>query len=405
MKWTYLNSELESGDFTSDDSGFCYGSNRKNFRLPQRVTTENGVDNPSKIVAFDLDSTLIVTKTGRTFAKTADDWQWFSPRVPSVLNDYFQRGFRVIIITNQAGIKQSVPKLQIFQEKIGLIESSLRSEFPKVTFEVFCLNSKNVFRKPYPTLIDTVFFTGLSNNSFYCGDAAGRASDHSDSDYAFAYNSYIKFCTPEYLFHSDRTSKGILHKKNIDEDCNDTSYEYSQYSDKPELIIMVGYPGSGKSHVSKKIIEDSIVNHDSYDSYTQSHPITIVSLDNLKTRPKLYRSMKDVISKRQSLLVDNTSLSRADRTKLINILKEEKCRSEYIVRVVFVNRSMEDAYRLNCYRLYKNYKLDTKFVPERVYKMMRARYQMTSVEAEDVDIADVVSPGHPLDFAYYFHYA
>lgn len=37
-------------------------------------------------------------------------------------------------------------------------------------------------------------------NSFYCGDAAGRAGDHSNDDMLFAQNVGLKFLTPEMLF-------------------------------------------------------------------------------------------------------------------------------------------------------------------------------------------------------------
>ena len=36
--------------------------------------------------------------------------------------------------------------------------------------------------------------------SFYCGDAAGRAEDHSNDDLLFSINTGINFCTPEMLF-------------------------------------------------------------------------------------------------------------------------------------------------------------------------------------------------------------
>jgi bifunctional polynucleotide phosphatase/kinase len=405
MRWTYLNSDLKSSDFASDESGFCYGSNRKNFRLPQRITMESSTENSSKIAAFDLDSTLIKTKTGRTFAINADDWQWFSPNVPSVLNRYYLKGYRVLIITNQARIKRSSPLLAVFQDKISQIDMDIRSEFPKIEFEVICLNHKNVFRKPHPTSIDEIFPNGVTTDSFYCGDAANRLGDHSDSDAAFASNALMRFCTPEYLFLSDRNNRSELDE--LPDLCHldsQSDYRYSQYSDRPELIIMVGYPGSGKSHVTRKIVEDSIFNHESYEDFIESKRITVLSLDLLKTRPKLYAGMKEVIAKRQSMLVDNTSLSRDDRTKLIQILKDCSCRSEYVVRVIHIQRSMTQAYRLNCYRLYKNYETDMKFVPERVYKMMRARYVAPTVVAEDIDIVDLVNPGNPIDYAYNYYY-
>ena len=37
-------------------------------------------------------------------------------------------------------------------------------------------------------------------SSFYCGDAAGRAGDHSNDDMLYAQNIGLKFLTPEMLF-------------------------------------------------------------------------------------------------------------------------------------------------------------------------------------------------------------
>lgn len=405
MRWTYLNSKLDPSDFASDDSGFCYGSNCHKFHPPHLITYEETDRNIPKVAAFDLDSTLIKTKSGKTFAINESDWEWFSPNVPSILNNYYEKEYRIMIITNQAGIKKSSAKLSTFQQKVTQIESHLLKIYPKFKFEVVCLNHKNVFRKPYPTLIDRIFFNGVDSSSFYCGDAAGRPSDHSDTDAGFAYNSLLRFCTPEQLFLNQKDNESQLESMDHNSiyDTDSPQYYYKPY-DLPELIIMVGYPGSGKSYFTRRILEQSIFGHESWDDFNNSPRVAILSLDVLGTRPRLYARMRDVIAERQTMLIDNTSLSSDDRNKLINVLEDEGVRSEYVVRVIHVQRSMQDSYRLNCYRLYKNYLTDTKFVPERVYKMMRARYVPPSTEDEDIDLVETVVPGVPLDYAYLFYY-
>ncbi|KAF3936644.1 hypothetical protein ABW19_dt0204768 [Dactylella cylindrospora] len=63
------------------------------------VATDNPVlqngsakSKPLRIAAFDLDSTLIVTKSGKKFAKEAGDWKWWNPAVPIKLRQLHADG-------------------------------------------------------------------------------------------------------------------------------------------------------------------------------------------------------------------------------------------------------------------------------------------------------------------------
>lgn len=75
---------------------------------------------------------------------------------------------------------------------------------------------ETLFQKP----IDKV-------KSFMCGDALGRPSEHSDCDLKFAEAIGIKILSPEELFPFE---------------------ENPNASTSQEMIIMIGMPGSGKSH-------------------------------------------------------------------------------------------------------------------------------------------------------------
>jgi len=44
-----------------------------------------GVDQSRKIAAFDLDGTLIKTKSGYKIPKNGDDWMWWHDKVPKKL--------------------------------------------------------------------------------------------------------------------------------------------------------------------------------------------------------------------------------------------------------------------------------------------------------------------------------
>ncbi len=43
----------------------------------------------AKIIAFDMDDTLIRTKSGKKFPKARDDWQWWSSAVRKALRVFY----------------------------------------------------------------------------------------------------------------------------------------------------------------------------------------------------------------------------------------------------------------------------------------------------------------------------
>eukprot|EP00667_Euglena_gracilis_P019192 EG_transcript_20509 len=60
---------------------------------------------PATVVyGFDMDSTLIETKSGKTFATDRRNWKWLLPEVPATLKRLHAEGKRVAIFSNQGGI-------------------------------------------------------------------------------------------------------------------------------------------------------------------------------------------------------------------------------------------------------------------------------------------------------------
>ena len=90
--------------------------------------------------------------------------------------------------------------------------------------------------KPNPILFNTLLGENEINKeeSFFVGDALGRKSDFSDSDKVFAENIGIKWYSPEDIFINQKSH--IFEIPNIPLSMN------------PEIIIMMGYPGSWKKH-------------------------------------------------------------------------------------------------------------------------------------------------------------
>ena len=151
----------------------------------------------SKIAGFDIDGTIIVTKTGKSFAANASDWKWFDKNLPSKLKKLNDEGFRVAFFTNQAGIEKGKVK---FTELRTKFEAMLR----ELDIPIFVLiaTGETHYRKPATEMWN--FFDQKCNQSvkidmnesFFCGDAAGRpknwapgrSKDFSCADRMFAAN-------------------------------------------------------------------------------------------------------------------------------------------------------------------------------------------------------------------------
>ncbi|CCH44678.1 putative polynucleotide phosphatase/kinase [Wickerhamomyces ciferrii] len=183
----------------------------KNFSL---------TETPVSIVAFDLDGTLINTKSGSKFARSSTDWRWFNQSVISKLKS-IKNNSPIVIFTNQGGVvaKQTSKSYQNFVGRIQSILESLKSEgidisriwvyaSPKKAagYKGDSVKSFEEMRKPQRGMFDNFIkdFGGedkiLIKDSIYVGDAAGRSNDFSDSDLKFAENINLNFKVPEDYF-------------------------------------------------------------------------------------------------------------------------------------------------------------------------------------------------------------
>ena len=187
------------------------------------------------------DSTLVCPKGKNKFPKGRSDWKWQFASVPSKLKSlYNEENFRLVIFTNQGGIGTGKQRASDIYGKIIDLSNALG-----LPLTALISTQKDKNRKPNTFMFD--YFIehlhksgGAANgsnsnnssssssektkkdagdekgdgidweNSFYCGDAAGRPAawngdkktkkDFSVSDRKFAANVGIKFCTPEPLF-------------------------------------------------------------------------------------------------------------------------------------------------------------------------------------------------------------
>nr|XP_047140884.1 bifunctional polynucleotide phosphatase/kinase-like [Hydra vulgaris] len=345
MRWKYVL--VKDALIGSKDSeiGYLYGESN-NVNLINKP-------NKRKIAGFDLDQTLINTKSERRFPKDFDDWKWAHDNVKDKLKEFNDKNFEIIIVTNQAGIKKSDIKTNEFKIKIDNIEKDLIATYP---------------------------------NIFFCGDGAGREKDHTSADIKFAYNCAIDFITPERLFIGDTTSIGKIEYpiSQLDPALFDpkTKFKYiKNKNDKPELILMVGLPASGKSFIANNIVQ--IYEND-------GAAIDCISLDKLKTKPKMLKSIQSSAISGNTIIVDNTNLDLATRTSLIKFVKG--INNNYFVRILWVNTSFDRSLHNNFYRYFVNYKDDVLLIPEFVYKMMIKKFTEPSTKENNlIDIVQTVN--------------
>ncbi|KAJ5678663.1 hypothetical protein N7462_006907, partial [Penicillium macrosclerotiorum] len=275
-----------------------------------------------RVAAFDLDSTVIKTKSGNTFPRSATDWQWWNPVVPSKIRELSSEGFQIVIFSNQKKI--SVQKdikhgnsdsksLTMFKEKIAAVMNEL-----EVPMSVYAATTDPEYRKPRLGMLrefqddyDLDVIGVDLKGSFFVGDAAGRPGDHSAVDRGFATNARMNFKTPEEFFLNQPAVE-------VADLFDPTSYIKSEpgspvapaFARKHpfELVIFCGSPGSGKSTYFWNHLEPL--------GYQR------VNQDILKSRPKCLKVARELLEAKTSVVVDNTNANLETRAYWTALAKE-----------------------------------------------------------------------------------
>ncbi|CAF0732418.1 unnamed protein product [Brachionus calyciflorus] len=299
-----------------------------------------------KIACFDIDGTIIVTKTGKSFAQNANDWKWFDKSVPNKLKEMNDDGYRVVFMTNQAGIEKGKVKFSELKSKFEAMLKEL-----DIPIFIFISTGENHFRKPATEMWN--FFEKNCNSSvkinmsesFYCGDAAGRpknwapgkSKDFSCGDRMFAANINLKFYTPEEFFLKHKAVKfewgsvdplEVLKKH---EKCESDEKEY--HSDEQELVLLLGPPASGKSTFFKR--------------YLQKHNYIHINRDILQTQEKCMKAAEAGLKEGKSVCIDNTNPSKKVRSDYVSLAKKMNVSK---IRCIRMNTPIELCHHLNYVR-------------------------------------------------------
>lgn len=283
-----------------------------------------------QIAGFDLDSTIIKTKSGKKFGFDKFDWEFLFENVPKIIQHYSKK-YLITIFTNQKGLSKDKNKIPDFIDKLNLIINDLKIN----NIIVFIAISDDWYRKPMTGMWNSLhnICSPDFNNSFYCGDAAGRTDDFSISDFYFAHNIGVKFYLPEFLFEKTKSNvvnneKKFLYKK--------YKFEFTDYTPllskineliqkQPTIIIMVGRPASGKSFFSSKLSN-----------------IIVINQDTLKTFSKCIQETKKAIDKNKSVIIDNTNFKKITREEYMKIVPDN-----YLKICIWLNIPEFDSQQLN----------------------------------------------------------
>ncbi|XP_054720031.1 uncharacterized protein F21D5.5-like [Uloborus diversus] len=310
-----------------------------------------------KVAAFDLDHTIITTKTGKVFPTDTNDWRIMFPETPGKLKKLASDGYKIVFFTNQKGISRGKTSAPDFKKKVERIIQRLG-----IPIQALVSTGHGKYRKPNTGMWD--YFVQKCNQNVpvdldscvYVGDAAGRPEkwapkkkkDFSCADRLFALNVGIKFFTPEEFFLGEKPAPykmPIFDPRNIGNvplavkceplpktELSSESIAASQ----SEVVVFVGFPAAGKSHfASFYLIPNGYVH---------------INRDSLGSWQKCVSECTKALSKGLKVVIDNTNPDVESRARYIDCSKKFRvpCRCFHFVC------SLEQARHNNIYRELSN---------------------------------------------------
>ena len=191
--------------------------------------------------------------------------------------EYFNNGFQIVFWTNQSKtwkkdmIDNVIKELNI---DVLLILCDNKSDYKP---------NANYFWCHFDEDIDIDY-----DLSFFVGDALGRSGDWSNTDFLAGLAIEINTISPEEIFIESFENTSVKIKE------------------EQEIIIMCGYPGSGKSTVAVMMEEYGYI---------------VISGDTLKTSKKMIKEALKYIDD-YSIIFDSTNMTRVKRAEFIEFAQE-----------------------------------------------------------------------------------
>ena len=292
----------------------------------------------SKLACFDLDHTLIETKSNKILPVDIDDWQ-FKPFVVDTLQFLHNQNWSIIVFTNQKQCKAilPVPELKV---KFEQIQTAVGNDIP-LTF--FAALEKDLYRKPYTGMWQLLMqqVDNKYDEAFFCGDAYEKKRF---DDIYFAKNNNIPFIKSVDLFKKTNTIDvssmqytidfkppiKFVNKTLIDKE----KKELELFMKDHKYIFIVGSPASGNTHFCKTHLSN----------YTR------LSKDEYNTKSKYLNAVTK--NKNNALVFDNTNHTSKGRDEIIQKLPKNAS-----IGFIFRNIDKDEVMYLNKYRYFtSNYK-------------------------------------------------
>ena len=364
LKWIILDNIL-----------FGFNEESKNYMNSSNI---------NKIILFDLDNTIIKTKSGKVFPINKNDWTFIIKQVPQIIYSHIKSGAICGIISNQKGLRNSL-LINNWIDKINDINKQLKLHF------VFVSLKDDNFRKPLPSSWDYIKNNFIANINYdkllkdkkiyYIGDAFGRISDFSDTDYKYSVNCKFKFKTPELFFKFNLDDPNIIngsitypiidyYSKNKQIKLFQTIFNIIESSQKI-FIMLIGFPASGKSFLRKEIIKKYpdfkyINNDDSVDNF-----------DN----PNLITSNKN-INQYNKIISDNTNLNIKNRLKILTDF------DSHLKIAIWFDYTQEQTSHLNYMRMFW---FGSKLISPLIYRTFNKNFTKPEDVAEGFDKLFIIS--------------
>lgn len=288
-----------------------------------------------RFALFDYDHTIVKPKDGRRFPKNIDDWQYLRASVPKMLRKYGKKR-HIIIVTDQT-------KAWKIDQITAVIEDL---NLPLVTLLVGSRDDKTT--KPSRRLIYRAFpqfrDKDIEIDGFYVGDAGGREGDWSDVDKQYAEKLGLDYHSPEEIFPLDSLPDIKVKPRST-----------------REVVIMVGYPASGKSTIAKSLID-----------VKASNPYYHIDGDTYKTPARMLKVAASNVES-HSIIFDATNGTVERRKLFIEFAKEY----DLPVRCFWLKVDIDTAMERNKNRAATG---DKKLIPAVVYYTYRKRFETPTNE-------------------------
>ncbi len=269
------------------------------FVFPTTATTAL----KSRIALFDLDGTLILSKSGRRFGSDGNDWIFANSGVPAHLAALSEAGWTVALVSNQSEWSRSEAPKQKLESVLAALQTA-NGWAPWCLVATSTIKQKDtVYRKPGRGLYDVLLVElGLKPEDVLevtmCGDAAGPEDSNpayrwASSDREFANKIGAKFYRPDEIFTSAPVSPQAAQ----------------------ELVILMGNPGSGKSTTGCAMTDLGYVH---------------IEQDTLKSKTETLKIAKATLATGKSAVVDATHSSTDNRAPYIELAKKLNIRCRIV---------------------------------------------------------------------------